>query len=67
MLNGLAVSAAGGDRPEIIQAGTLERAVEVARERAVRGDTVLLSPACASFDQFRNFAERGDHFTELVR
>ena len=61
-----AVRAAGGDRPEIIQAGTLERAVEVACERAVRGDTVLLSPACASFDQFRNFAERGDHFTKLV-
>ncbi len=45
---------------------TLDRAVTAAAARAERGDTVLLSPACASFDQFRDFEERGDRFRELV-
>jgi UDP-N-acetylmuramoylalanine--D-glutamate ligase len=48
------------------QAGTLERAVEMAMERARPGDTVLLAPACASFDQFENFEHRGRIFKELV-
>jgi len=61
-----AVRATSAEPPEIIQAETLERAVEVARERATPGDVVLLSPACASFDQFRNFRERGERFIELV-
>jgi UDP-N-acetylmuramoylalanine--D-glutamate ligase len=46
---------------------TLERAVARARELARPGDVVLLSPACASFDQFRNFEERGDIFRRLVQ
>jgi UDP-N-acetylmuramoylalanine--D-glutamate ligase len=46
---------------------TLERAVAHARELAQPGDVVLLSPACASFDQFANFEARGDAFKELVR
>jgi UDP-N-acetylmuramoylalanine--D-glutamate ligase len=45
---------------------TLERAVETARERARAGETVLLSPACASFDQFADFQARGERFRELV-
>ncbi len=45
---------------------TLEQAVFEASNRAVPGDTVLLSPACASFDQYRDFEARGDHFRELV-
>lgn len=45
---------------------TLERAVERARELARPGDTVLLAPACASFDQFESFAARGDAFRALV-
>jgi UDP-N-acetylmuramoylalanine--D-glutamate ligase len=46
--------------------GTLEAAVARAAELARPGDVVLLSPACASFDQFRNFEHRGDRFRELV-
>jgi UDP-N-acetylmuramoylalanine--D-glutamate ligase len=45
---------------------TLERAVGEAAAEAELGDTVLLSPACASFDQFRDFEQRGDKFRELV-
>jgi UDP-N-acetylmuramoylalanine--D-glutamate ligase len=48
-------------------AGTLDRAVALARAAARPGDTVLLAPACASFDQFRDYAERGDVFQRLVR
>jgi UDP-N-acetylmuramoylalanine--D-glutamate ligase len=52
---------------EIVAAETMDKAVRWARENAKQGDTVLLSPACASFDQFRNFEHRGEHFEELVR
>jgi UDP-N-acetylmuramoylalanine--D-glutamate ligase len=48
-------------------AGTLERAVALAYERARQGDTVLLAPACASFDQFGNYEHRGRVFKQLVR
>jgi len=47
--------------------GTLERAVEAAIERAGDGDLLLLSPACASWDQFTNFEERGRAFVEALR
>ena len=46
---------------------TLERAVRAAAERARPGESVVLSPACASFDQFRNFVHRGQVFQSLVR
>ena len=46
--------------------GDLERAVAAARVAASPGDVVLLSPACASYDQYRSFNERGDHFKALV-
>ena len=52
---------------EIVPAETMDNAVRWAREHARPGDTVLLSPACASFDQYRNFEHRGEHFEELVR
>ena len=45
----------------------LAQAVREAAQDAEAGDTVLLSPACASFDQFRDFEDRGDKFRELVR
>ena len=46
---------------------TLDKAVEIAVEIASPGDTVLLAPGCASFDQFSSYAQRGQKFTELVR
>jgi UDP-N-acetylmuramoylalanine--D-glutamate ligase len=53
-----------GDR--IVQAASLEEAVEHGANLLVRGGTLLLSPACASFDMFRDFEERGDVFKEIV-
>jgi UDP-N-acetylmuramoylalanine--D-glutamate ligase len=51
---------------DVAQCKTLERAVGEAAAEADGGDTVLLSPACASFDQFRDFEDRGDQFRALV-
>jgi UDP-N-acetylmuramoylalanine--D-glutamate ligase len=51
----------------IESAGNMQHAVAHARVHAKPGDVVLLSPACASFDQYRNFEHRGEHFEELVR
>ena len=48
------------------QVGTLEAAVARAAELAQPGDAVLLAPACASFDQFTSFEERGERFAQLV-
>jgi len=50
-----------------VRAETLERAVELAAERARSGDTVLLAPACASFDQFQSYEHRGRIFKQFVR
>ncbi len=49
------------------ECGTLERAVALARAAAAPGEVVLLSPACTSFDQFRDFEARGEEFRRLVR
>jgi len=46
---------------------TLEEAVLIAKELAVAGETVLLSPACASLDQFKDYQERGEIFAQTVR
>jgi UDP-N-acetylmuramoylalanine--D-glutamate ligase len=50
----------------LTRAGDLERAFTGARAAARPGEVVLLSPACASFDQYSSFEERGDHFRALV-
>jgi UDP-N-acetylmuramoylalanine--D-glutamate ligase len=58
------VLAGTGVRLEL--AGDLERAVSLARASASEGEVVLLSPACASFDQYADFEARGEHFRALV-
>jgi len=55
------------DSAWLIVCGTLGAAVREAHARAVPGDTVLLAPACASFDQFQNFEHRGREFKRLVQ
>jgi UDP-N-acetylmuramoylalanine--D-glutamate ligase len=52
---------------QIESVATLREAVEHAARAARPGDTVLLSPACSSFDQFKDYAERGNVYKELVR
>jgi UDP-N-acetylmuramoylalanine--D-glutamate ligase len=60
----LSAAAAG---VELHRCGDLEHAVTRAAQGARDGDVVLLAPACASFDQYANFEERGDHFRSLVK
>ena len=56
----------GNDSVPLVQSGTLAEAVREAHRSAQPGDTVLLAPACASFDQFESFEHRGGVFKELV-
>ena len=53
--------------PEILHAQTLAEAVQLAKTHTVPGDIVTLSPACAAFDQFKNFMVRGETYKTLVR
>ena len=59
-------AALAGTGVPLRQCGDLATAVAAARDAAQPGDVVLLSPACASYDQYRSFEERGDHFRALV-
>jgi UDP-N-acetylmuramoylalanine--D-glutamate ligase len=59
--------ALAGSPAAVETAGTLERAVQRAFALAQAGDVVLLSPACASLDQFASYEARGERFAELVR
>jgi len=52
---------------EVVHAETLENALRKANAAAQSGDVVLLAPACASFDQFKNYEQRGQLFKEIVR
>ena len=55
-------------RPEIAQrTETMEQAMRLIAPQLKPGDMVLLSPACASLDQFKNFEQRGDEFTRLAK
>ena len=56
----------GPEADRVLVAGSFEEAVRQARRSAAVGDVVLLSPACASFDMFRSYEERGDAFKYLV-
>ncbi len=56
-----------GSATETVRAASLEEAVRIAAEQAQLGDVVLLSPACASFDMFKDFEDRGRKFKEAVK
>ena len=51
----------------MVETYSMEEAVKVAYKIAERGDTVLLSPACASFDLFKNYEDRGDQFKAQIK
>lgn len=56
-----------GDLPfKLLRVATLEEAVQAARERARAGDVIVLSPACASFEEFPNYKKRGETFRDLA-
>ncbi|MBE3143921.1 MAG: UDP-N-acetylmuramoyl-L-alanine--D-glutamate ligase, partial [Planctomycetes bacterium] len=54
------------NRVQVEYAKTLAEAVQTANTLAVKGDAVLLSPACASYDMFENYEQRGQQFIDLV-
>ncbi len=64
--DGPAIAAPMKAHVPVVEAGEMSAAVSAAREYARPGDTVLLSPACASFDQFGNYQERGECFRTVV-
>ena len=69
LLIGAAAEKIAGQLPgavELIRSGTLAAAIAEAFARAAPGDTVLLAPACASFDQFENYEHRGRTFKQIV-
>jgi UDP-N-acetylmuramoylalanine--D-glutamate ligase len=61
------IAKAIGQAVPVRRAGTMEEAVRIAASLAVAGDAVLLSPACSSFDMFRDYKHRGDEFVRAVR
>ena len=61
------LSRSNTSKAKIIECETLDRAVSQAGSLATEGDVVLLSTACASYDQFRNFEDRGERFSTLAR
>ena len=62
-----AVEACEGEKPEITDCGNFEAAVRAAAAAAKEGDVVLMSPASAAFDQFKNFMVRGEFYKKIVR
>lgn len=62
-----AVEACPGEKPQMVDCGCFENAVRTAAAAAGEGDVVLMSPASASFDEFKNFMVRGDCFKKIVK
>jgi UDP-N-acetylmuramoylalanine--D-glutamate ligase len=62
-----AIARAVGDRVPVRRVATMDEAVRVGASLAQHGDAVLLSPACSSFDMFRDYKHRGDEFVRAVR
>jgi UDP-N-acetylmuramoylalanine--D-glutamate ligase len=62
-----AIARAVGDRVPVRRASTMDEAVRVSATLALPGDAVLLSPACSSFDMFRDYGHRGDEFVRAVQ
>ena len=63
----IALALRAGGYTNFTMAGDMENAVEMAVRLAEPGDVVLLSPACTSWDMYKNYGERGEHFAQLVR
>ena len=61
-----AVEKCDGEKPEIVDCGDFTSAVHAAAKSAHPGDVVLMSPASAAFDQFKNFMVRGEYFKKLI-
>ena len=61
------IAAAAGESVPTHRANSMPQAVQIARSLAQAGDAVLLSPACSSFDMFRDYKDRGDTFVRAVR
>ena len=62
-----AVECCAGEKPETVDCGKFENAVRAAAAAAEEGDVVLMSPASASFDEFKNFMVRGDFFKKILK
>ena len=62
-----AVESCAGEQPEIVDCGNFENAVRSAAVAAGEGDVVLMSPASASFDEFKNFMVRGECFKKIIK
>ena len=61
------IAAFGNVVDMMIEVQTMDEAVKMAERLTEKGDTVLLSPACASFDLFENYEDRGNQFKQAVR
>lgn len=65
--DGPQIAAVFDGRVPVYYAGSMNEAVAIAKQQAQSGDDVLLSPACASFDMYRGFEHRGEHFVQVVK
>ena len=61
------VEAQPGQKPEMVDCGDFDSAVQAAAKAAQPGDIVLMSPASAAFDQFKNFMVRGEYYKKLIK